>query len=96
MLIGKNWKVEADSFNIILFKRCIGKNKKTGDKGSGENWAIEGYYGTFKGAIKALADQEVKETELKDLKTVSAKQDELYNLIKSLPEVSIWDLKGGD
>lgn len=77
MQVGKNYKVVSDSLNVTLYKRYA---SRAGD----EKWKVAGYYSSIKSALSALVDCEVKETELKDLATVSQKQDELYKLIESL------------
>ena len=82
MKIGKNWKIESDSMNITLFKRHTVKATPT--KPAHNSWSAEGYYSKIQHALKGLVDFEVKETELKDLKTVVEKQDELYKLIKGI------------
>jgi len=84
MLIGTKWKIEANKYNILLYKKYAqikGKNQGV------EQWKVEGYFRTVAGALKFLVDSEVKETQLRDLKTVVAKQDELYKLIEGLKDL---------
>ena len=78
MLVGKDYKVEADSMNVTLYRR--GVSKKTHK----EYWASIGYFSRFGNALKSLVDLEVRETKLKDFQAVCKKQDELYKLIDSL------------
>ncbi len=78
MFIGKNYKVESDNLNVILYKKAI--SKKTGK----EPWRVEGYYYSVVNALKALVDFGVRETALKDLRTIISKIDELYALIDQL------------
>ncbi len=78
MLIGKEYRIESDSMNITLYERKI--NKKTRE----EYWYALGYFATVQGALHELVNLKVRETGLKDLKTVVKKQDELYHLIESL------------
>ena len=78
MLIGSNWKIEADSLNVTLHKRY--RHRGTG----ADYWKVEGYYGTILNALEALTDLGVADTALKDLETVSRKQDELHGLIRGL------------
>jgi len=78
MLIGKDWKIGSDSLNLILYRRRV--SKKSGK----ERWSIAGYYSSIKNALEALADNAILETDLKDLKTIVKKQDEIYQLIKKL------------
>lgn len=85
MLIGKNWKIESDEWNVILYKRHpAGLNRKTGKMGTEDTWSPEGYYSTIKNALSGMVDYEIRATELKELKTISAKIEELYAVISSL------------
>lgn len=78
MLVGKDYKIEADSLNVTLLKRGVS------EKTQKEYWTSIGYFSRFGNALKSLVDLGVKETELKDFKVVCQKQEELYNLIDSL------------
>jgi len=78
MKIGLKYKIESDNMNVTIHRR--GKNKKTG----ADTWTAVAYYGTVPNALKGLVDLEVNETELKDFRTVVAKQEELYQLIGNL------------
>lgn len=78
MLIGKDYKVESDSFNVTLYQRRISK------KNQKEYWLAVGYFATVKNALKELADRELRETELKDFKAVVKRQDEIYGLIEGM------------
>lgn len=82
MLIGKKWKIEADSLNIILYKRYT--VKATDKKPKHDYWKVEGYFSRVENALAYLVDLEVAETELKDLRTVIEKLNQLYELIESL------------
>jgi len=74
--IGKKYKIEADELNVTVYQHHL---SKTG----GEYWRPIGYFTTPANALKFLVDLEVKRTELKDLETVTKKQEELYQLITS-------------
>ena len=50
------------------------------DKGK-ERWRAVAYFSTVQNALKEMVNIGVKETQLKDLKTVVEKLDELYKLI---------------
>lgn len=78
MKIGKDYKIESDTFNIILFKRMASR------KSQKDYWLAIGFFATVEGALKALADMKVRESGLRDLETVVKKQDEIYRLIDSL------------
>ena len=86
MQIGKDWKIESDELNVTLFKRhpAGGKSFKTGKVSTQDTWAVHTYYSNVGNALKALVDQEIRNTELKDLETVLAKIEELHTLIESL------------
>ncbi len=71
LVIGQNWKVGADTLNIILYQRQV--NKKTGK----ENWRAHSYYATVANALMELVNQGVRDTGLADLKTVCDKIDQL-------------------
>lgn len=100
MLIGDNWKVEADGLNVILFKKRITVARTTGrgcklinpDNIGKEFWDKVGFYPDVKTALWGLAKHEVLDSEMADLKLVAAKLDELKAIILKLPE-SIKDIK---
>ncbi len=81
MLIGKDYKIEADSLNVILYERQMTKKTQK------EYWKAIGYFSRFGTALKSLMDLRVRATGLRDFNTVCQKQDELYKLIDGL-EVS--------
>jgi len=92
MLVGKDWKVEADPMNIILLKRSQRL------AGKPERWNIKGYYPTIKQALKALVGFKVRETELKDLKTIVNELNRLEKLIdsiKTIPQTNTEPREGG-
>ena len=71
MMAGQDWRVGADSLNIILYRRQV--NKKTGK----EYWRAHSYYATVANALVGLVNQGVRDTELADLKTVCDKIEQL-------------------
>ena len=77
MFIGKKWKVESDSLNIILSKKHVSK------KGI-ERWETIGYYALIEDAFREFANHGLRETGLAELKQVLKKQQEIYDLIASL------------
>ena len=86
MLIGNNWKIEADKLNVIISRKHSGdKNPRTGETSTKVFWSIEGYYSNMRDALRAMVEQEVRDTQLKDLQVIVAKQEELYELIKTFP-----------
>ena len=79
IVIGKNWKLGADSMNIILYQREV--NKKTKE----ERWRVHGYFATIANAVMALVNQEVRDTQLVNVKIVCDKIDRLHtDILKAL------------
>ena len=79
IVIGKNWKLGADSMNIILYQREV--NKKTKE----ERWRVYGYFATIANAVMALVNQEVRDTQLVNIKVVCDKIDQLHtDILKAL------------
>ena len=72
LVIGQNWRVGADTLNIILYRRQV--NKKTGK----EYWRAHSYYSTVTNALVELVNQDIRDTELADLKTVCDKIEQLH------------------
>ncbi len=81
MLIGKNWQITSNSMNVILSHKERRKNPIT--KQMSDSWADEGFYATVPGALKALVNQEVRDTGLKDLETISKAINGLYDMIQA-------------
>jgi len=80
MAIGQDWRVGADTLNIILYRRQV--NKKTGK----EYWRAHSYYATVTNALVGLVNQGVRDTELADLKTVNKRTDEIHTWISEALE----------
>ena len=81
MLIGTRYKVESDDMNVTLFI------KHTSRKAGNIYYQPLAYLSSVSEALKKLADLEIKDTKLVDLKTVEAKIDELYEWIEKALEV---------
>ncbi len=75
MLIGNNWKVESANLNVILYRRKKRVRKET--KEVYLDWEVVGYFAKVEGALRELVNQGVRDTQLKDLRTVVAKIKEL-------------------
>jgi len=73
-----NYRLKTIPLNIVLLER----NKKG-------NYRDIGFYSTPAQALDALVDREVLGTGLKDLETVTEKQNELYRLIQQLAPSSV-------
>ncbi|MFC1933273.1 hypothetical protein ACFLXU_06605 [Chloroflexota bacterium] len=80
LVIGQDWRVGADSLNIILYRRQV--NNKTGK----EYWRAHSYYATIANALVGLVNQGVRDTELADLKTVNKRIDEIHTWINKALE----------
>ncbi len=63
LMIGSKWKVAADDMNIMVMR-------KRQTKDGSIRWDVEGYFATPAGAFDFLVEQNVRDTGLKDLKTV--------------------------
>ena len=70
MKVGKNFKIESDSLNVVLYRFRKDKNGE-------EYWSPISYHATVKNALNGLVDQGVRDTELRDFKEVCKKVDEL-------------------
>lgn len=89
-MVGKNYKLTADSMNVIINVR----KKRTGENTSGrkpnpENigkdyWVPTYYFSTVKNALHWIVELEVNLTGLSDLKAIDAKIDELHDMIDRL------------
>ncbi len=79
--IGDSYALGANKLNIILYEKHNGKKGKSEGK---EVWREIAYFSNCHNALDYLVEHEVKKTELKDIKTVCQKIDEVYNLIKTL------------
>lgn len=97
MLIGENHKIESDDNNIILSeKRIVGDKTKSGKPTANpgeEKWDILGYYSTPENALTGMVDHEIRQTDFTDFQKIVSKQDELYNLIKTLRHADLPRLK---
>ena len=83
MLVGKSYKIESDSLNVVISKK-VKRTKKGG--GKYDDWQIIGYYGTVQSALHELVNLKVKETELMDIKTITAEINKLHQLVEALPK----------
>lgn len=89
MLIGENWKLEADAINVTLLKRHTTRPKDR--KPSHDYWTPTAYLSNPKNALKWLVNQNIMDTGMEDLETVVAAIEELHTLIdglKNLPEIA--------
>ena len=82
--INKNYAIGSDELNVTLYKREVSK------QGKKYNRPI-GYYSTFRNALKALVDAEIKGTGLKGFEIVINKIDELHKLIESMSPIKKGD-----
>ena len=80
MQIGDKYKIESDEMNITLFEKAKSKTAVT-------RWRAIAFFSSFKNALDHLVDLEVMQNGLTDLKTIVAKQNELYDLVKQLGNI---------
>lgn len=84
MLVGKNFKIESDSLNVTLSKK-IQRKSKEGKVYT--DWKAIGYFATPEYALAELVNQKVRDTELKDLKSIVKEINNLHGIIfKLLPK----------
>ena len=83
MLVGKQFKIESDELNVTLYQKYTAL---TGKKKGEVCWRPIAYLGTVQSALKHLVDLNLRESGLRDLRTVVKKQQEIYDLIASLKE----------
>ena len=76
MQIGKNWKIEAETLNVTILRRVERKKRATGEKY--EDWEVVGFYSTVKSALHGLVERGVRDTELKDVRTVVAAIEKMH------------------
>ena len=79
--IGVDFALGANSLNIILYEKHIGKKGKSEGK---EIWQESAYFSTPHNALDYLVEHQIKKTELKDLKTICLMIDEIKGWIKEL------------
>jgi len=82
MKINKDWQITADSMNVTLMKQKRRISKKDGKPYYG--WEVYGYYATPEEALHGLVKQEIRDTDLTDLKTIVGKTTELHKLIQDI------------
>lgn len=95
LFLGENYKIESDELNVTVYKksdttsvRSERMRKMHEAKGrvltGKQTWGVKGYYSTIKSALHGIIDQEIRDTNLKDIQTVINKIDELHSLIDNL------------
>ena len=84
MKIDANWKIEADSLNVILLKKV--KRTRRADKTEYEDWEVVGNYATPANALHGMVEQRIKDTGLKDMETIVKEITKLHSAIDSLPK----------
>jgi hypothetical protein len=82
--INKNYAIGIDELNVTLYKREVSKQGKKYNRPAG-------YYSTFRNALKALVDAEIKGIGLNNFKTVVYKIDELHKLIELMSPIQKGD-----
>jgi len=77
MKLGKRYKIEADALNLTVFKRRVTKKDKK------VWWQPIGYFSRLQNALNFVADLEIADDGMRDLETITKKQDEIYKMIES-------------
>jgi hypothetical protein len=77
MIIGNDYKIEADPMNVIVSKRTQSKDSAK------ENWSVIGYCHDYKQAIKLMCDNGLKCVP-QEFFELQAKFDEFYCWIDGL------------
>lgn len=85
MLIGKNYKLEVQGMDIVLQEKYTGKKRETGETYDG--WKDIGFYSSLGGAMTALINKHVKETQLTDLRTILKAIEDLKKAVQYPPEL---------
>jgi hypothetical protein len=78
IIAGGKWKVATlgDRMNITV------------SRNQGKSWRVEGYFSNLKSAFNWLVDQQVRDSDLTDLKTLVKKIDEIKQEINNM--ASAW------
>jgi hypothetical protein len=71
MIINDNWKIESDDLNVTLMRK---RHRK--DKEGIESWECF-YYSTIAGALQGMLEKGIKETQLKDIKAINDKIEQV-------------------
>jgi hypothetical protein len=79
--IGDDYAIGSNSLNVILFEKHTGQRGKSKGK---ELWRERAYFSTPQNALDYLVELKIRKTDLKDLKTVCEKIDEIHTLITNL------------
>lgn len=82
--IGGDYRISLDGLNVTVSQR---KNK---------SWRAIGYYSSYRNALEGLVEHAVRQPDLKDLKEVVRRIDELYQLIESLKTPQGFVLKSNE
>ena len=85
MLVGKDWKIETDSLNVILYRRKVSDPNSHLTKVVGvERWVVSGYYSSVKSALHGMVEQGIRDADLVDLRVLDAKIDVLHQDVERL------------
>lgn len=71
MIINDKWKLESDDLNITLMRKRRRKSKE-----GVESWECF-YYATIAGTLTGMLDKEIRATQLKDIKTINDKIEQV-------------------
>ena len=86
MNLNKDYKIESEGLNVTIFKNSKPKKKNDGTMTKG-GWSPVAYFSRLDNALIEYLQIRVKETELKDLKSVLKRIDDVEaEIIKALKE----------
>lgn len=76
--LSATWRIEKDRLNYILRRRST---HKEGQEDRIDAWLVHGYYQTINQLYHALVELKIRETVLKDIKTLNDTAKELHDMI---------------
>jgi hypothetical protein len=83
MLIGQDYKIESEKYNIVLFKKRINEKKYS------EVWEPQAYFSSLSNALRYIVTLEVEETALNDVDKVVNRikevEDMIYEALADMP-----------
>jgi hypothetical protein len=85
MIIGTKFKIESEPMNIILSQK-IKRQSRAGEKYVA--WKVIGYFATVENALHELVNLKVRESHLKDVRTIMAEIEKLHKMIEGVSGAS--------
>lgn len=91
MDINRKYRITSNQYNIILQEKQRMLDKETNEKKI--VYKNVGYFSNLHSCLKHMINKEIKSTKMEDLQTIVHKIDELYELIKSLDNITVEALR---